>query len=69
MKTEQQVLKELNITSVSYITYWIDTNGEMRKTCGLATSAKSAMAQTKYIYKDFVKGLRSELGTLPFSFS
>lgn len=69
MKSELQVLKELNITSVSYITYWIDTKGDMRKSCSLATSEESAMAQTQYIYKDFSKGLRAEKGTLPFSFS
>ena len=69
MKIEQEILKKLKITSVSYITYWIDNNGEMRKTCMLATCEESAMAQTKYIYKDFVKGLKSELGTLPFSSS
>lgn len=69
MKTEEQILKELNITSVSYITYWIDTKGEMRRSCLLATSEESAMAQTRYIYKDFSKGIKSELGTLPFEFS
>ncbi len=69
MKSEQEVLKHFNIISESYITYWIDTNGKTRKSCMLATSEESAMAQTKYIYKDFSKGLMTEKGTLPFSFS